>query len=58
MDIEADQDGQIEIKIETNEKPYGYNRKTKTTKRTIKVGPVLPNERMKVEIIKGKIVSY
>ena len=56
MKIEADQDGKVEIKIETEERPYGFDRQLDfKVKRTIKIGPLSPYEILKVEMIKGEI---
>ena len=56
MIIEADQDGKIEMKIETEERPYGFNKQLDfKVKRTIKIGPLSPYEILKVEMIKGEI---
>ncbi len=58
MIIEADQDGKIVIKIETKERPYGFNNPAEfIIKRTIKIGGLSPYETTEVEIEKGKHIA-
>ena len=57
MIIQADKDGKVEIKIETDERSYGFNRKTAKVKRTVKMGSLSPFESLKVDVVKGEHIA-